>query len=65
MGDRVAYRVLWADGRAACWFVSRQLASAWRRMIANKPFGCPVGPIRKMEVPKGARVYDYVPEWKG
>jgi len=45
---RIGYRVLWADGRAQCWFTT--LA---------------VGPIIKAEVSKGARVYDYVPAWKG
>jgi len=62
---RIGYRVLWADGRAQCWFTTMAIARAWRKMIATKRFGCPVGPITKDEVPKGARVYDYVPAWRG
>lgn len=62
---RTGWRVLWADGRAQCWFATKQLAQCWRDKIKTKRFGCPVGPVQFMQVPKGARIYDYVPEWKG
>ena len=48
---RKAWRVLWADGRAAVFFSTRKKAVAFRRGISE-----PVGPARLLPVPKGWRV---------
>ena len=48
---RKAWRVLWADGRAAVYFSTRRKAQAfWRRATE------PVGPVRLLQVPKGWKV---------
>jgi hypothetical protein len=48
---RKAWRVVWADGRAAVFFSTRRKAQAFRRDASQ-----PVGPVRLLPVPKGWRV---------